>query len=138
APAPFRLGDAAGFERKRDVPGHRPPRQQGLRVVLEDDRPVARGPGERPPSESDGARRGREEPREQAYQRGLAAPRGTDDAEEFAARDLERDIRKHRSVAESDANLLEREYGGRALAHPDEAKPGGCRRSRRRRARGVR
>jgi hypothetical protein len=71
--APFGLGDAAGFETQRNVPGHSAPGQQRLGVVLEHDGAVARGRSDALAVENDLALGGLDQPGHEAQQRGLAA-----------------------------------------------------------------
>ena len=78
--------DAGRFQRQADVVGHGAPRQQGAAIVLEHKRHVARRAGNRLPMALDRAAAGCHKTRRRAQQRGLAAARGANHADELAAR----------------------------------------------------
>jgi len=97
------LRNAARFERERHVAGDRAPRQEGASVVLEDDselclRPVHLGAFEQRAAGGDGGQAG-----EGAQERGLAAARGADEADELVLLHGEAHVAQDRLRAVDDA-----------------------------------
>jgi hypothetical protein len=89
-----RAPDAPHLQRQLHVPGHGQPRVQRPAVVLEDHADSGRHGPQRHPLEQRLPRRRRHQPGQAAQQRRLAGSAGPHHAQELAARDVERDVRK--------------------------------------------
>ncbi len=108
------------LQRERDVSGRCAPRQQGLRIVLEDDRHVAARRLDRRSGESDLAARRGDQAGGDPQRRGLTASGGTDDAHDLARPDFERQLAQHKMIAkdEVDASKGDERRGGHAGLAP--------------------
>jgi hypothetical protein len=104
---PLALRHARGFERKGHVAGGRPPGQERAAVILEHDGDIPARPRHGLAVEDRAAARDRHEAGGGAQRRGLAAARGTDDAQELAPRDLDAHILQDRLAAEHHGDALE-------------------------------
>ncbi len=123
APGPLAARRAGRLQRQRDVARGGPPRQQRLGVVLKDDRDVAPRPFHRRAVEGDDAAGRLDQSRRHPQRRGLAASGRTDDADDFAAADFERQLAEHEVRAESEIDVAEGDQGRGLVDHGETPAP---------------
>jgi len=105
------------LERQRDVALRRAPGQQRLRIVLEDDRDVPARSLDRRSGEGDLAAGRGYQSGGYAQRRRLAAAGRTDDADDLAPPDIERELAKHEMIAEGEIDRAELDQRRRDWDH---------------------